>query len=90
MFHRAQTQPQQLLKHKILSLKGCTIKEAVPNPEKVICLESNKEFQKLSNGKREENHSWLTTHKTDEEKSLKRHCVSKQVQVKALDHLENK
>lgn len=63
----------------------CTIKQDVPNPEKYICLESNKEFQKQSNAKREENHSWLTIHKTDEGKSLKRLCASKQVQVKALD-----
>lgn len=51
---------------KFTSLKGCTLNQNLANPEKYIRLESNEEFQKQSNVEREENHSWLTTYKTDE------------------------
>lgn len=49
-----------------MSLKGCTLNQNLANPEKYIRLESNEEFQKQSNLEWEENHSWLTTYKTDE------------------------
>lgn len=51
-----------------MSLKGCTLNQNLANPEKYIRLESNEELQKLSDVEKEENHSWLTTHKTDEVK----------------------
>lgn len=52
----------------LMSLKGCTVEKTVPNPERYVCLESNEEFREQPDVEREENHSWLSTHKTDEEK----------------------